>query len=202
MKSTTFTVAAALIFVGSVIGQDLPPEVLLLSRVQRQIREELQHFPNITCLETTQREYQLAKGKMRPLDTVRLEVLASGNGELFASPGDRKFSEQHPISYVGSGTLGDGFFGQYLKVILLGRNVIYAYKGEAEIGGRRAARWDYRLPLMWSGQLIHLPEGSGSVGLHGSIWADPQTHDVIRLELNGDDFPATLPLTEALWTIN
>ena len=102
MKSTTFTVAAALIFAGSVIGQDLPPEVLLLSRVQRQIREELQHFPNITCLETTQREYQLAKGKMRPLDTVRLEVLASGNGELFASPGERKFSEQHPISYAWS----------------------------------------------------------------------------------------------------
>ena len=202
MKSTTFTVAAALIFVGSLIGQDLPPEVLLLSRIQRQIREELQQLSNITCLETTQREHQPAKGKMRPLDTVRLEVLVSGNRELFASPGDRKFSEQHPISYVGSGTLGGGFFGLHLKVILLSRHVIYTYKGEEEIAGHRAARWDFRLPPMWSGQVIHLPEGSGTVGLHGSIWADPQTHDVIRLELNGDDFPATLPLSEAVWTIN
>src|SRR5215467_72974 len=202
MKSARLMVVAGLILAGAAIAQDLLPEVLLLSRVQRHIREELQHLPNVTCLETTQREYQPAKGKMRPLDTVRLEVLTDGNREFFASPGDRMFSEQHPISYAGSGTLGDGFFGLYLKVILLSGNVTYAYKGEEEIGARRAARWDYRLPLMWSGQMIHLPEGSGRVGLHGSIWADPQTGDVIRLELKGDDFPPTLPLTEAVWTIN
>src|SRR5215467_12282622 len=143
MKSARFTVAAALIFAGAAIAQDLLPEVLLLSRIQRHIREELQHLPNITCLETTQREYQPAKGKIRPLDTVRLEVLTNGNRELFASPGDRKFSEQHPISYAGSGTLGDSFLGLYLKTILLGGNVTHAYKGEEEIGGHRAARWDY-----------------------------------------------------------
>jgi len=202
MKSARFTVAAALIFAGAAIAQDLLPEVLLLSRIQRHIREELQHLPNITCLETTQREYRPAQGKMRHLDTVRLEVLTDGNRELYASPGDRKFSEQHPISYAGSGTLGDGFFGMYLKAILLSGNAVYAYKGDAEIGGHRVARWDYQLPLMWSGQMIYLPQGSGKVGLHGSIWADPQTHDVIRLEVNGDDFPPTLPLTEAVWTIN
>src|SRR5215471_2021964 len=165
MKSARFTVLAALSFAGAAIAQDLLPEVLLLYRIQRHIREELQHLPNITCLETTQREYQPAKGKMRPLDTVRLEVLTNGNRELFASPGDRKFSEQHPISYAGSGTLGDGFFGMYLKAILLSGNAIYAYKGDAEIGGHRVARWDYQLPLMWSGQMIYLPQGSGKVGL-------------------------------------
>jgi hypothetical protein len=201
MKQAQFPLAAV-ILAGVAISQDLPPEVLLLSRVKNHVKEELRHLPNISCLETVQREYQPAKGKMRPLDTVRLEVLTNGDKELFASPGDRKFSERHPISYAGSGMLGDGLFGLYLKDILVTGNVSNEYKGEEEIGGRRLARFDYRLPLMWSGQTIQTEEGSGKVSLRGSYWADPQTYDVLRLELNADDFPPTLPVTEATMSIN
>ena len=61
-------------------------------------------------------QVQQSKGKMRPLDTIRLEVLTNGDQELFASPGDRKFSEQHPLTYAGSGMLGNGLFGPYLKI--------------------------------------------------------------------------------------
>jgi hypothetical protein len=81
-------------------------------------------------------------------------------------------------------------------------NVSYDYRGEEDIGGHRLARWDYRLPLMSSGQMIRIPEGSGKVGLHGSFWADPQTYDVVRLELSADDFPPTLPLREAVTSIS
>jgi hypothetical protein len=201
MKRATFTLVG-LILAGVAIPQDLPPGVLLLSRVKRHIKEELERLPNISCLETVRREYQPARGKMRPLDTVRLEVLTDGNKELFASPGDRKFSEGHPISYAGAGALGDGYFGLYLKSILVDSAASHEYQGEEEIAGRRLARYNYRLPLMWSGQIIHTPEGSGKVGLHGAYWADPQTYDVIRLELNADDFPATLPVTELVTSIN
>jgi hypothetical protein len=75
MNHAAFTLAAGLILAGVAIGDDLPPGVLLLSRVKNHTKEELQHLPNISCLETVQREYQPAKGKMRPLDTVRLEFL-------------------------------------------------------------------------------------------------------------------------------
>ena len=46
-------------------------------------------------------------------------MLTNGEKELFASPGDRKFSENHPMSYAGSGTLGNGLFGPYLKDIFV-----------------------------------------------------------------------------------
>jgi hypothetical protein len=202
MNHAAFTLAAGLILAGVAIGDDLPPGVLLLSRVKNHTKEELQHLPNISCLETVQREYQPAKGKMRPLDTVRLEVLTDGHQELFASPGDRRFSERHPLSYAGSGMLGNGLFGVYLNSILVTGNVSNAYKGEEEIGGRRLVRFDYRLPLMWSGQTIQTEEGSGKVGLHGSYWADLRTYDVLRLEVDADDFPPTLPVTEATTSID
>ena len=130
MKRATFMMAAGVILGAVAIAQDLPPGVLLLSRVKRHVQEELQRLRNITCLETVQREYQPPKGKMRPLDTISLEVLTNGHTELFASPGARKFSAHHPISYAGSGVLGNGLFGLYLKDILLNDNVSNQYKGE------------------------------------------------------------------------
>ncbi len=202
MQRATSALAAGLFFAGVAIAQDLPAEVLLLARVKRHIREELQNLPNISCLETVRREFQPTNSRMRPLDTIRLEVLTNGDKELFASPGDRKFSERHPIGYAGSGVLGNGLFGLYLKDILLNESASDKYKGEEEIGGRRLARYDYRLPAMWAGQVINLPEGSGRVGLRGSYWADSQTLDVLRLELNAYDIPLTLPITEAVTRID
>src|SRR5665213_2967761 len=183
-------------------AQNLPPGVLLLSRVENHIKEEFQRLAKITCLETAQREVRKSKGKMRSLDTVRLEVLTNGDQELFASPGDRKFSEQQPLSYAGSGMLGNGLFGLYLTNILLNGNATTKYKDEEAIAGRRLARYDYQLDPTFSGQTIDLPEGSGSVGLKGSFWVDPGTYDVIRLELNADDIPPSLPISALTTSVN
>ena len=200
MQRAAFLMAASLT-AWTAIPQDLPPEVLLLSRVRNHISEEVDRLVTVSCLETVHRELQQPRGRMRPLDTIRLEVLTNGDKEVFASPGDRKFSERHPLSYAGGGTLGDGLFGPYLKKVLLNQNVSDQYKGEEEVGGRRLARYEYRLPLMFSGQTIETPEGSGKVGLHGSFWVDPETSDVARLDLSADDFPPTLPVTEMTTSI-
>src|ERR1700683_3103145 len=197
--SNSVLTLVGLMFAQMTGAQDLPPGVLLLSRVEGHMKGEFLRLAGITCLETAQREVGQSKGRfkerMRPLDTVRLEVLTNGDQELFASPGDRKFSEEHPLTYAGSGMLGTGLFGPYLKKILLNGNVITHYKGEEDVAGRRLARYDYQLAPAFSGQTVQIPEGSGSVGLRGSYWGDPQTYDVIRLELNADDIPPSLPIT-------
>jgi hypothetical protein len=139
---------------------------------------------------------------MAPLDTIRLEVLTNGDKELFASPGDRKFSENHPISYAGSGVIGTGFFGLYLKTVVVSGYSIQEYRGEDEVAGRRLAHWNFKLPPAWSGELMQLQEGSGTVGLHGSFWADQETLDVVRVEMNADTIPADLPVVESVTSID
>lgn len=201
MQRVTSTLAA-LLLAAQVVAQDLPPGALLLSRVKRQFTTDLQRLTSVTCLETVRRELQPPNGKLRPLDTIRLEVLTDGDKEFFASPGDHRFSEQHPLTLAGSGTLGNGLFGLYLKSILLNDFVTSEYKGEEEIAGRRLARYDYQVPPRWSGQTIRTPEGSGQVGLHGSYWVDPRTFSVIRLEQYADTFPPTLNIRELAETVN
>jgi hypothetical protein len=100
------------------------------------------------------------------------------------------------MSYAGSGTLGSGLFGPYLKDIFGSEIVASEYKGEAQAGGRLLARYEYNIPLLFSAQTIHTTEGSGTVSLHGSYWVDPRNYDVVRLELKAGDFPPALPVTE------
>ena len=195
--------------IGAVLGialaagaQDLPPDVLLLARVKAHMRAELARLPNCSCLETVHRDYQPAGGKMRPLDTVRLEVLYSDRHELYASPGDRAFSNHEPIDFVGSGTIGNGHFALFLSEITSPSGLSYEYKGEELLAGRRLAHYDYRVPLSMSGHTIHLQEGSGKVGVKGSFWADPATYDIVRISLMDDEIPPELPVVTSTTSID
>lgn len=198
MRRTLF---AALLFAAAGSTQDFSPDVILLGHVLQHSRDELRRLQDVSCIETVDRLYQPKNGKMKPLDTVRLEVLTNGAKELYASAGDRHFSENPPIDWVGSGTLGNGFFGLYLAKVV-GGHANFFWKGYEEIAGRRLGRWDYQLPLQWAGQSFVIQGGSGNVSLHGSFWADPQSYDMVRLDVAAGDIPDTLPLTSAEWSID
>src|SRR5881397_483021 len=95
--------AAILAVLALALGaQDLAPGVLLLSRIKRHTRQELTHLPDYTCLETAQRQSRPAggRGDLKPVDTVRLEVLYTGKRELYAAPGDLDFSAERPSELV------------------------------------------------------------------------------------------------------
>jgi hypothetical protein len=182
-------------------AQDVPADRILLSRVLQHVGDDLKLQRDVSCLETISRAFKPANGKLKPLDTVQLEVLTTGHKELYASPGARNFSENPPSDFVGSGAIGDGFFGLYLAKLVNGK-VSFTWKGFEESGGRRLARWDYEVPLDFSGQSFVLQEGSGAVSLHGSFWASPDTFSIVRLAVAIGDIPATLPLAFSAWVID
>src|ERR1041384_5338706 len=192
--------AAMLISLALVLGaQDLPPEVLLLSRIKRHLREELTHLPDYTCLETAQRQVRPAgaKGDLKLMDTVRLEVLYTGTHELYAAPGDLDFRENRPSAFTAGGLSASGLFGMFLHAIFINDLGTFTWRGEETLGGRTAVRYDYRVPGMLSGWNIHSGAVSGQVGMKGSIWADPDSLDLLRLKVQADDIPDTLDVSDA-----
>ena len=183
-------------------AQGLPAEVLLLARVKAHTREQLARLPNCSCLETVRRDHQPAGGVMRPMDTVRLEVLYSDHHELYASPGDRRFGDNQPMDFVGSGTIGNGHFALYLSEIAGEGSLSYQYKGEESLAGRRLARYDYRVPVGMSGNTITMAEGKGTVGTEGSFWADPATYDIVRITAEAAEIPPFLPIVVSTTSID
>jgi hypothetical protein len=189
-------------------AQNLAPEVLLLARIKSHVGEELSHLPNYTCLETIARFHKesgpasKAKSKMKPLDTVRLEILFNNHREWYGSPGDRSFSQEDPAQFIGSGLIGNGVFALTLNNIFLTDEATFTYRGEEALRGRTAARYDFRLPRRTSGLQISIVGGSGTVGEEGSFWTDPQSLDLLRLETQADEIPPFLPLEEMSMNVN
>jgi len=200
------TAAAILLTVCAATAQGLAPEVLLLSRIKRHLREELAHVPNYTCLETISRfrddpksPLQSRKGLAR-MDTVRLEVVFTAGHEWYGSPGARDLSVDNPVAFIGGGMIGTGAFAMGLENIIEGG--IFTYRGEDTMNGRPAVRYDFRLPRLLQALQISVPGGAGMVGEEGSIWVDPQSLDLIRAESRAAEIPPYVPVQDAGTNVN
>src|SRR5581483_5401484 len=151
----------ALLLLGPAAAQDgLPPGVLLLSRIKRHVREDLGRLPDYTCLQTAQRYHGAAdKPAAQSRDVVRLEVLYAGDKEMYGAPGARTFQNDDPAAFTGGGLSGTGLFALHLRTIFVNDNAMSQYRGEESIGGHRAVRYDYRVPITLSGWTIRLEYG-------------------------------------------
>jgi len=192
VRCTWFSLSNFMLLGGLALpAQDLPPGVLMLSRIRAHVREAVDRLPDCTCIENVAR-YQKPAGKvLRPLDTVVLQILFSGNRELFASPGDTHW-QADPGAFIGAGMIGNGLFALHLRAVFLNNQSIIKYHGMESVGGRAEARYDFSISQMMSG--FHVSHGlfSSVVGTSGSFWADPDTYDLHRLEFHADDLPPEL----------
>jgi len=185
--------------------QDLDREDLLLWRLKGHWREELAHVPNYTCLETISR----FQGERRPgersnkalakLDTVRLEIVYTDGREWYGSPGARQLSVDDPAAFIGGGMIATGAFGIAMNN-LVGISIL-TYHGEDPIAGRRAARYDFRIPATAEPFRITLNGATGIVGEEGSVWVDPESLDLIRVESHAIEVPPYLHLEESSMTV-
>ena len=178
------------------LSPELPPGVLLGARIRERVKQRFAHMPEYTCLETLHR-FTGVVGKNAPkqIDTVRMEVLVGGGEELFDSPGGHTFNESNPGKFIASGFIGNGMFAGYLENIFMLGYGLFQYRGEDDLEGRRAARFDFRVPSLQSGTVVEVPGARAIVGVAGTFWADPVTYDLIRLKIDAVDIPPILQMS-------
>jgi hypothetical protein len=167
----------------------------LLARITAHTLQELNRLPDCTCLETLLREHKQPddKGPLRPLDTVRFEVLYSRGHELYASPDGQRW-EENPAAFPAAGLVGTGPFALYLRAIFAVGETTFSSRGNERLDGRPALRYDFQIPRSMNIHHIKVPGGDGMVGIKGSFWADPVTLDLLRLEASAVEIPPELPV--------
>ncbi len=181
----------------------LTPDLELLTKIRARMISNLQHQPNYTCVETIERSKR-AKGtnKLKIVDTLRVEVAVVDAKEMFAWPGSKKFEDQDITKMVTTGAIGNGDFSTHARALFGNRVANFQYRGDAELEGRKAIRFDYDVPQMLSGYRIKVASASAVVGYHGSFYANPDTFDVERIEVIADKIPPDLFLNETHVTID
>ncbi len=194
---------AALLAIGQTRSETgLKPEVLILARVKAKMAETLRRQPNYTCMETIQRSLRRAPARRyRMLDTLRLEVAIVEGKEMFSWPGAREFRTSDPREMVPSGTIGTGYFAMHARAVFISNVARFTYVGQEEIGGRLCERFDFKVPLMWSGYRLRVEDRSAIVAYSGSFWADAKSYDVVRLDIHAEQIPPSLGLKAAHTTL-
>ncbi len=172
----------------------LAPEILQLAKIKLRMISNLTRQPNYTCVETVERSRRDAPSrKARLVDTIRLEVALVDGKEMFAWPGTKKFEDVDLRDLVTTGAIGNGDFALHARAVFEGAGATFTYRGAENLG----IRYDFHVPLFSSGYKIRTPKSEAVVAYHGSFWADPESLDVLRLDVIAEDIPLRLGLSEA-----
>jgi hypothetical protein len=70
----------------------------------------------------------------------------------------------------------------------------FVYQHDSRIAGVMAKLYDFRVQRENSHWQIHMGSQMYAPAYKGSVWIDPQTARVLRIEMQGDRFPETFPI--------
>ena len=196
-----------LLFPALLWQDELPHEVVMLRRIKNKMAANLSRVPNYTCLETINRGARAPErlviavpGKQVPFrrkDVMRLEVAEVGGHELYADAGAHVFEKSDIRDFMRGGLLGNGTFTAFANILFVSDIPTFHYVGEEQINGRTLLRYDYTVPQFMSGYQVGTNLGWAMVAYHGSFWADPQTLDAVRIEVDADEVPEYTGLSGA-----
>lgn len=174
----------------------------LLPQIREKMTDVLLRQPNYTCTETVERTHQSVGSRSRIEDTLRLEVALVDGKEMFAWPGSKQFEDRKLHDLVATGMFGNGNFALYARILFLDRVAVFEDRGETQLGGRPALRYDFRVARSTNSHRLRVNNREAAVGFHGSFYADPVTLYVRRVEVVAEDIPADLGVTGAETTVD
>ena len=190
------SVCACLWLAAAVFAQQ--PESAQLASIIGKMRDNLARIPNYTCTQTIERR---RPGDDCPAceyrDRLRLEVAVFDAREHFAWPGAGGFEDRDIIELTGGGAVILSDFAGLATGIFVRDRADFAFSEETTVGGRRALRYAYKVAAKDSGFRVRMNQTEGVVGYAGSFWADGETLDLLRLEVQVTEIPAQLDLHQA-----
>lgn len=170
----------------------------LLERIRDQMEENLAKVPNYTCLETIERSVRTgAKRDFTLVDRLRFEVAMVEGREMYSWPGARTFEERTPADVVRGGTTTTGDYALHAKTIFASHAPEFDAGREETWGGRRTVRYGFRVARKESSYRVKVGDKSAIVPYGGSFRADPQTLDLLRLEVDVSEIPEELGIQRA-----
>jgi hypothetical protein len=178
----------ALVLYGATADGD-PDE--LFRRIKSHMSEHLAHLPNYTCHETIER-YIRTGTSLRHLDEVRLDVIFTGQGELFSRGEGSQFQDQPIGKLVSWGTISNGAMGSHIDLLLSQDEAEFKYSGTGKKEGHRSLRFDLIVPIEKSHFQVKHNGVEGIAGYKGSLWVDADTYDPVRVDFKVDRIPPSV----------
>ena len=169
------------------------PDAPLIERARYAALQFSQKLPNFICEEYMARYGQRGQDK-RLLDIVSAEVTYNngqesyGNVKLDQHPTDKGIQELN-----GSWSVGE-FASTLLDLFSPYTDAQFQSRGASPISGLDAQVYDFRVPSENSHWRVQAESQTLRPAYKGSVWVDPATARVLRIEMQATNLPSDFPM--------
>ena len=171
----------------------LNPSEALIERAREAAFEFSQNLPNFICKEVMARYSQRGRDET-PLDVVSAEIIYDHAKETYRNvkiddrPTDTSLEE---IS--GSWSTGE-FASTLLSLFAPNTNARFRPGGATTISGFTAQVYDFDVPRANSRWTVRFESQTLVPAYKGSVWVDPSTARVLRVEMQARNIPPDFPI--------
>ena len=173
--------------------RSLNPSEALIERARGAAFEFSENLPNFICQEVMARHRQRGREET-PLDVVSAEIIYDHGKESYRNvkindrPTDTSLEE---IS--GSWSTGE-FASTLLSLFSADTNARFRSGGASSISGFSAQVYDFEVPSGNSRWTVHVDSQTLVPAYEGSVWVDPSTARVLRIEMQARSIASDFPM--------
>jgi hypothetical protein len=177
--------------VRSVARKDEP----LIRRAADAAMEFTETLPSYVCTEMVARsQSESTPANFQPIDVVTMEVLYVDGREDYRNIQINGKKTVKKIEETG-GAWSTGEFGTVLVDLFSpATGAAFHYRRDSRAGGVMAKMYDYEVAIEGSHWAIHTASQTYKPAYTGSVWIDPATSRVLRIEMEAKGLPAEFPL--------
>ncbi len=183
------------IWVGVEEARVVVAEESFLSQARRKVFEFSRTLPNFICEQLTSRYISYSNPpKWELQDRVSAEVIYEDGKESY-----RNFKRNGKLLKTrtpdDTGAWSSGEFASLMQgVFHPGTEAEFTDQGETEINGKQARLYDFAVPASRSKWRVMFEEIALHPAYSGSVWFDPGTHRVLRIEMVAENLPSNFGL--------
>src|SRR5579871_1650489 len=149
-----------------------------------------QKLPNFVCQEFMSRFAQRGREEKRPLDTVSAEIVYEDGQETYRNVKiDNRPTNKALTEIDGSWSTGE-FATMLLDLFHPNTHAEFRSGGASTISGVSAQVYDFQVEKENSHWMLHAGSQNVVAAYTGSVWLDPNTARVLRIEIQARNLPS------------
>lgn len=172
----------------------LPPSAPLIERAGEAAVQFSQKLPNFICQEQMSRFTQKGRGEKVLQDLVSAEIIYEDGEESYRNVKiNNRATDKHLQEIDGSWSTGE-FATSLLLLFDPASKAQFTSRGSTEISGLRAEIYDFQVRSENSHWKLSVGSQTVTPAYTGSVWVDPNTARVLRIEMQARNIPSDFPI--------
>ena len=177
----------------SVSTRPLNPAESLIERAREAAFEFSEKLPNFICEEFMARFTQRGREKEMPLDVVSAEIVYEDRQESYRNVKINNRPTDKGLEEIGGSWSTGEFASTLVELFHPNTDAQFRSGGASSISGFSAQVYDFQVRKENSHWMLHSGSQSLVAAYRGSVWVDPKTARVLRIEIQARNIPPDFP---------